>query len=282
MQNGVRKLPLAIVLGFAVLLSGCASEGNGSTAAFDGPLTSSPSAMSGKGPVPTDSPTQSASAAPTQDVVAPAPDSGGGEVVSIGGVILPNASRTPGAINASVTQANIAQTICSSGWTSTIRPPSNVTTSLKIRQLASGYSYQGDTINGDYEEDHLISLELGGSPTSEANLWPEPYSNTGGARVKDQLENKLRSLVCSGALSLAVAQHAIASNWWDAYRTYLNGSGDSGPAAPAQNAPPAEAPAPPAAGPPSGATALCVDGTYSFAMHRQGACSKHGGVSKSY
>jgi len=33
-------------------------------------------------------------------------------------------------------------------------------------------------------------------------------------------------------------------------------------------------------GPPTGATALCQDGTYSFSQHRQGTCSHHGGVAK--
>jgi hypothetical protein len=31
---------------------------------------------------------------------------------------------------------------------------------------------------------------------------------------------------------------------------------------------------------PSGATAKCRDGTYSFSQHRQGTCSHHGGVAK--
>ena len=35
-------------------------------------------------------------------------------------------------------------------------------------------------------------------------------------------------------------------------------------------------------GPPSGATARCNDGTYSFAAHHQGACSSHGGVAEFY
>jgi hypothetical protein len=33
---------------------------------------------------------------------------------------------------------------------------------------------------------------------------------------------------------------------------------------------------------PSGATAQCNDGTYSFAAHHQGACSHHGGVAQFY
>ena len=47
------------------------------------------------------------------------------------------------------------------------------------------------------------------------------------------------------------------------------------PAAPA----PAPAPAPDDGG---GATALCNDGTLSYAAHHQGACSHHGGVAKFY
>jgi hypothetical protein len=31
---------------------------------------------------------------------------------------------------------------------------------------------------------------------------------------------------------------------------------------------------------PSGATAQCGDGTYSFSQHRSGTCSHHGGVSR--
>jgi len=97
------------------------------------------------------------------------------------GAVLPNAARTPGAVNPSVSQANIDQTICASGWTATVRPPASFTTRLKKEQLASGYTYQGDTATRDYEEDHLISLEIGGAPTAEANLWPEPYNSPEGA-----------------------------------------------------------------------------------------------------
>jgi hypothetical protein len=143
--------------------------------------------------------------------------------VAIGGgnAFLPNSARTPGATNPDVTQANIHQTICVTGWTATIRPPSNVTTALKVRQLASGYAYQGDTVTSHYEEDHLISLELGGAPSAEQNLWPEPYTSDEGARVKDKIENKLHSLVCAGTMPLADAQHAIARDWWGAYQTYV-------------------------------------------------------------
>ena len=152
----------------------------------------------------------------------------GAEVVNGAGAVLPNPSRTPGAINPQVTQADIHSTICVSGWTSSIRPPSSYTTALKEQQLASGYAYHGDTRTSDYEEDHLISLEIGGSPISPLNLWPEPYNVPDGARVKDQIENRLNILVCDGAITLATAQHAIATNWYAAYLAYIGTPPSSG------------------------------------------------------
>ena len=144
---------------------------------------------------------------------------------------MPNPVKTPGAVNPNVTQANIQSTICVTGFTSTIRPPSSYTTALKVKQLAAGYAVNGDLNTGDYEEDHLISLELGGHPTDPKNLWPEPYNDVLGARIKDKIENKLHDLVCSGAITLKVAQKAIATNWEAAYQKYLGplplGSGAS-------------------------------------------------------
>jgi hypothetical protein len=120
-----------------------------------------------------------------------------------------------------VTQANISSTICQVGYTSTVRPSSSYTRALKISQLATGYALGGDLMTSHYEEDHLISLELGGSPTAPANLWPEPYAIANGARSKDTLENTLHHLVCTRAISLSAAQHAIATNWLTAYARYV-------------------------------------------------------------
>jgi hypothetical protein len=40
---------------------------------------------------------------------------------------------------------------------------------------------------------------------------------------KDGLEDELNRLVCSGKLSLAEAQTAIATEWIDAYRRHVKG-----------------------------------------------------------
>jgi hypothetical protein len=99
-----------------------------------------------------------------------------------------------------VTQANIRSTVCRHGWTDTIRPPVSYTNALKAKQMRQ---YREPGSLSDYQEDHLISLELGGSPTDPRNLWPEPYPR---ASDMDQTENELNAEVCSGQLTLAQAQ----------------------------------------------------------------------------
>jgi hypothetical protein len=108
--------------------------------------------------------------------------------------------RTPGVLNADVTQATIHSTICVHGWTKTIRPPTSYTNELKRKQMRE-YGVRGSL--SEYQEDHLISLELGGHPTDPRNLWPEPYPR---ASEVDAIENDLNDRVCSGALSLEDAQ----------------------------------------------------------------------------
>lgn len=126
---------------------------------------------------------------------------------------LQDSACQPGALNSAVTQDTIDSTICVSGYSSSIRPPTSYTNALKVKQIAEyGYS---DTSTADYEEDHLIPLSLGGNPTSEQNLWPEPRYDTGGytSADKDTVEYKLYQAVCAGTIQLAPAQQAIATNW---------------------------------------------------------------------
>ena len=109
-------------------------------------------------------------------------------------------TRTPGVLNPDVTQQNIATTVCKSGWTKTIRPPTDYTNALKLKQMRE-YGVGGSPTQ--YQEDHLISLELGGHPTDPRNLWPEPYPR---AAEVDSVENELNAKVCAGTMSLSDAQ----------------------------------------------------------------------------
>lgn len=133
----------------------------------------------------------------------------------------PNPRITPGALNSSVDQANIRETICVRGYSKSIRPPEDYTERLK-RSGIRRYGYSDRRLR-DYEEDHLVSLELGGSPTNPHNLWPEPHHVIGGwgSYTKDRLEDRLHTLVCRGRVPLAQAQHDIASDWIAAYKRYI-------------------------------------------------------------
>ena len=125
---------------------------------------------------------------------------------------------TPGVLNPAVRQSTIDTTICKSGWTSTVRPPTSYTTPLKLR-LMEAYGVGGKSPSG-YELDHLISLELGGAPSDPRNLWPESHHN---AFDKDGLENSLNHKLCVGQISLAKAQRRIVK--WPSYVSSSGGGG---------------------------------------------------------
>lgn len=135
--------------------------------------------------------------------------------VSRGG--LPDLHCTPGALNPDVKQSNIKRTICVSGWTKTVRPPTSYTNKLKTQGIED-YGLKDKTL-GLYEEDHLIPLAVGGSPRSPKNLWPEPYKGKWGARVKDKLERFLQRRVCDGTYRLSTARRAFR-DWKEAFKHY--------------------------------------------------------------
>lgn len=121
--------------------------------------------------------------------------------------VLPDATCTPGATNPAVTQADVGATICTSGWTTRIRPPEAYTDDLKAAQMTAYGDH--DAISA-YEEDHVVPLELGGAPTDPRNLWPEHGRSP---NPKDRVESAGRRAGCDGRIPLAAAQTAIASNW---------------------------------------------------------------------
>ena len=134
---------------------------------------------------------------------------------------LPDPRCTPGAVSPQVTQADIGSTICRSGYASSIRPPESVTDVEKVASAAA-YGYTGSFRTAEY--DHLVPLELGGDPNDPVNLWVEPNDLPGATSTvngKDLLEDRLNRLVCSGQVSLAAAQRAIATDWVAADRHYV-------------------------------------------------------------
>jgi hypothetical protein len=116
---------------------------------------------------------------------------------------LPDPLCTPGAVE----QLTIDR-VC--GQSTTARR--NVTQAQHVASFTRyGISYPQP--RGAYEVDHLVPLELGGS-NADKNLWPQPAP---AFHKKDALENYMHRRVCTGEMTLADAQHAIATDWVSAY-----------------------------------------------------------------
>ena len=122
----------------------------------------------------------------------------------------PDRRCSPGAYYSKLTKA----VVCSATFhTSDVR---NVPQSEKY-EVEAEYGMVQRLYGRTLEIDHIVSLELGGS-NDIANLFPERANAHPGYKVKDKLENKMHSLVCSGQMSLRSAQKQIAANWQKLYR----------------------------------------------------------------
>lgn len=119
---------------------------------------------------------------------------------------LADPACTPG----DVMETDISK-ICQSGYSGGVR---NVPDSEK-NQVYAEYGIASHT-PGQYEVDHLVSLELGGS-NDISNLWPELASPKPGFHEKDKVENYMHDQVCAGKISLQQAQVQIATNWLAIY-----------------------------------------------------------------
>jgi len=128
-----------------------------------------------------------------------------------GDLLVPKTSVTPGETRA-VTISDVCREPVSEG----VR---NVPISLR-EKVFEEYGIT-DARPGAYEVDYLITPELGGAD-SIRNLWPQPYSTVWNAHVKDMLEERLHTLVCSGQVDLATAQREIATDWIGAYKKYFH------------------------------------------------------------
>jgi hypothetical protein len=71
----------------------------------------------------------------------------------------------------------------------------------------------GPAVASNYEIDHIIPLAIGGHPTDRQNFALQILEGENGAKGKDRIEVKLQCLVCSRQVTLADAQHQIATDW---------------------------------------------------------------------
>ncbi|MEI7889430.1 MAG: HNH endonuclease [Actinomycetes bacterium] len=124
---------------------------------------------------------------------------------------LPDPQCTPGAVFSGATKSMM----CVRGYSSKVR---NVTAATK-RLVYASYGIRNHH-RGQYEVDHLVPLEGGGSNVV-ANLFPQPASPTPGFHQKDKLENEMRSRICYRHANIRATQRSMARNWIGLYRSWF-------------------------------------------------------------
>lgn len=122
----------------------------------------------------------------------------------------PNPHLTPG-----IARSLTRDQVCAIKWGKDRR---HVTERMK-KDVFQAYGIPWER-HSEYEVDHLISRELAGAD-DVANLWPQAWTGTHNARMKDRLENALHRKVCGGEITLAFAQQVIRSDWVSAYRLHV-------------------------------------------------------------
>ncbi|UTI64024.1 hypothetical protein NBH00_22140 [Paraconexibacter antarcticus] len=116
---------------------------------------------------------------------------------------LPEPDCSPGAYYPKATLAKI----CVTGYTARVRRVSSATQ----QKVYAAYGI-GRHLEGQYEIDHLVPLELGGS-NSIANLFPEAARPRPGYHEKDQVENAAHDTACARRRPLRALQRQIARDW---------------------------------------------------------------------
>lgn len=125
--------------------------------------------------------------------------------------VRPDPVLTPGGVATTSTRA-----VCTPGYAGKHRDVSTATKRAVYRAygiVPTGYFSPAGDWKSDFEIDHLVSLQLGGS-NDPWNLWAQSYhTEKYNAASKDQLENRLHWLVCNGKMALTAAQDQIRQDW---------------------------------------------------------------------
>jgi hypothetical protein len=140
--------------------------------------------------------------------------------------LVPDARLTPGAVMQGVT----VEQLCTKGYANVFHGGVRHVPPSEKKAVFIAYFGTVPAHPGDYEIDHLVSLEIGGN-NSISNLWPQPYNvKTWNARTKDSLEDfmaahvrqclKTKGHTAATAL-LKEYQIAMMTSWTNAYVRYL-------------------------------------------------------------
>ena len=123
---------------------------------------------------------------------------------------MPPAS-VPGVIDPTVTQENLAQTVCKPNYSASVRPPDSYTDKIKIN-LMTALKLPGK--KGDFELDHRLEIAGSGAPRDPHNLWMQPMAE---ARLKDRLESFEHRNLCQGKITLKQVQAIFLGDFWKEY-----------------------------------------------------------------
>jgi hypothetical protein len=219
----MRQFLAAVVAVLAV--AGCASAGSSTFAPFTPAVTVVPPASTTPpAPRPVTAPPASSHSASSQPAASPSASYPSDWK-------LPDRHLSPGAVQPGYTIADICPHV--NPALEAMRPSS--------ADKAKVYAAYGITSHpaGKYEVDHVVPVELlglvgaaAGDPT--LNLYPELNDTPDPVMVrkyhlspvyvhnsKDILEDVLHQKACAGIVPLAEAQHAIATDWRQAYAQYV-------------------------------------------------------------
>lgn len=131
-----------------------------------------------------------------------------------GGVSMPNAKLTPGAI-------------ATTNTTEVCRQPDHLASSMippaTQQEVFTEYRITNPAVQSKYDIDYLVPILLGGAPTT-ANMWPAALEGTGFFE-KAQLDHVMRDLVCRREISLRAAQRSLERNWYVAWLKYVVATG---------------------------------------------------------
>ena len=128
---------------------------------------------------------------------------------------LPDPVLTPGS-----TREVDVHTLCTTSTKLVRNVPESVKKQVYIEYGLPGGNHTGYCDPDGCEDDHLISLELGGSNDIK-NQWIQPYGGVvWNAHVKDRYENFLHSRICTGKMTIKEAQDEIRINWIEGYKKH--------------------------------------------------------------
>jgi hypothetical protein len=74
----------------------------------------------------------------------------------------------------------------------------------------------------DYYDDHLVPLSVGGHPSDQRNLWPQPLEGKWRDADKNQLELSVYRQLCRGDITLKEGQAIfLRTDWTKEYEKYF-------------------------------------------------------------